>query len=210
MTNRMKIFKYILLGLLGLLSIALFYIQITPIPKKIIESEEQALSDSLNSGSSFVCIIESEKRIYHIGESPKIKVKIFNNTDSTVCLVGSVDGSEIGVRAPTCSFKIEHNFWGEQEHHIHGFCASLNPIRDEEYQMIESGNYFDPYMEIDYLGYWSPSMLEWDRFLKPGIYKFRFIYSTKVEGFGSLGHKSDIIPKIELISNELTLKYKII
>lgn len=170
------------------------------------------------------CSISSLKSTYKMGEAPAIRVRIRNESDQAVYLVGSLDGSEAGMRYPHCGFEIRDST-GQLVEPRYARCGNTNPLRPADFVRVAPRSVFDPYMEIDYGGFFGSYLLTLGRktFSKPGRYKLRFHYSSanpKLEdwlGDGKLGQDrgrdqklTDLlrkVPKLDIESNELEVAF---
>jgi hypothetical protein len=162
----------------------------------------------------FEAIITSDKNVYKIGEIPKIHVSIQNNSGKDVYLIGSLDGSDLKMRSPFCYFTIEKpiNF----DHPI-ARCGNMNPLREDDFVLVKSGETFDPYQK-GFFGSYKFDIKE--NFQFNGTYRITFYYSTKSrklnEYFGDdygidkekVKQLFKKVPHIELTSNTLEIEFK--
>lgn len=205
-----------------------------------IEKEKAEIKKRKSFSNSLTCILKAKKRIYKIGENPEFQIEIVNKTDSSFNLVGSLDGSGIGIRLPICMFFVKHQMFGKLDRR--GFiCGNVNSIREVEFKKVQPHNSFDPYQKIDDYGYFSSYNMSWEQFLVPGIYNVKFLYSTMNKNsylnwsiekdtsltnwyfdngkeevyYGILNQERiidslwNLVPEIELESNEISIQYKI-
>ena len=197
----------------------------------------------LNNNDSFVCILKSEKEIYKIGEKPELNIEIINKTDSSVILVGSLDGSDIGWRLPFCMFSVKHQIFGYTSKYSFG-CANVNNFREKDFVEVATNSGFNPYEHIDDMVFFSSYQIQSDQFWIPGNYQIFFIYSTlnndsifwsndkllsidstmkewyfeqgrEQEYYHELKHINkldslwNLVPKMDIVSNPITIKYRL-
>ena len=216
-----KIGKFLLFLILTFL-IIIAVNQINWVSHTTIKSENEQIEAIKNNTDSIVCILKANKRKYKVGEIPDIEVEIINKTDSTILMVGSLDGSDLGVRYPISQFLVKHQAFGNVEFPT-SFCPMLNKTRALDFKRVESGFSFNPYEAIDDYGFFTPQNLAGHNFIIPGIYTLSYYYSTiKVKGlylrttnepvfreaepFHNLWRQ---VPKIELKSNTITIEYNL-
>ena len=167
------IFKYLLIFLVSLL----LFNQSVWVTKSTIEVESLEMDELRNNIDPFVCILSTSKRKYKVGDKPVLNVEIINKSDSAVLMVGSLDGSDIGIRLPICKYTVKHQILGDIS--TTGFqCGNVNPIREFDFKEVPAEARFDPYERVDDYSYFSSRSTFWDQFLIPGIYKLKFRYST--------------------------------
>jgi hypothetical protein len=129
---------------------------------------------------------------YQVGDSPSFGLRIRNDSEETVYLVRSLDGSTIGRRYP----KIEASVKGPPG----GFqvpdqtrCGHLSGIGSRDFVIVHPGESFDPF-ELP----WNTNRIQVGHFTKPGRYIVRFTYSTAEadvrEWLGPLGHT--VLPEV--------------
>lgn len=211
MKSIMKIIGALLLLGIGFILFNLF----SSVSQETINIEDEQIKARLNKKNTVECVLIANKRKYSIGEPPSLSVKIINQLDTAIILVGSLDGSELGQRPPKCYFDIRHQLIG-QIRNSSFYCATFNRLRKEEFKIIESGQTFDPYEHIDDHGYFHAQSLEGENFNLPGIYKITFHYSTSKNNREQLYNeqtKNEImelwnkVPELELKSNTITIEY---
>jgi len=213
-----KLIKILILLIIGFVMIN----HLVNVSKQTIEIERLEIQELLKKENSIICVLEANKIKHRIGETPDINVKIINKLDSTILLVGSLDGSDLGVRPPISQFEISHKFIGKKQFYSNSrYCAFLNPLRKEDFVYVEPNETFNPYMKIDELGYFSSQNTQGMYFLIPGIYEFTYYYYSKKVGTILLDQNFDIsseteskilweqVPNLELSSNTISIEYNI-
>ena len=234
-----KAFKYIGFSILIIVILFILINQLTGLSDSTLKSDAEEIENLLNSKDSYVCILKTKKKIYKIGEKPELYIEIKNNTDSTTLMVGSLDGSDLGMRLPTCLFYVGHQIFGNLNR-MRNIDININNFRELDFINLQPNSGFDPYGK----GFFSSYQVEENQFLIPGVYNIRFFYSTindeyiiinnksllqisqsKKEWYFKKGREKDyykelkhlnkldslwnLVPKIELKSNTITIKYKI-
>ena len=175
--------------------------------------KENNFSDS----DSFKCTLAIEKNKLQMGDLPQLTVSIINNSGKDVYLIGALDGSEFNMRMPECRFVIQKpkvdtmpGLW---------LCANTNPLKEENFVKVYSGETFNPYDDVYAHGFFSSIQLtRKENFRNPGKYKIQFCYSTKSEGIkeflgdgeanAAMKKMFDSVPKIELKSNWVEFEIK--
>jgi len=152
--------------------------QLQWVSQSTIQSESEKINFLEQNKDAFVCVLKANKRKHQIGEKPDIQVQILNKTDSTVLMVGSLEGSEYEFRLPFSRFIIEHELFGAVKSTFFG-CAMTNPLKESNFESVNSKSGFDPYGEqYNY----SAQNLKASHFLMPGIYHIKYYYSTIEDG----------------------------
>lgn len=195
--------------------------QCSSVAKETILNEQRQIQERLEQSNTIVCTLSAGKRKYKIGESPELKVEIINKLDTSIVMVGSLDGSEIGFRPPISYFNVRHKLIGNPWS-FSLYCANVNPLRLEDFKILESNQGFDPYERVDDYGYFSAQQLEGINFYIPGIYEVTYHYSTAKETkdneseqiFDSptetrLSNLWNKVPNLELTSNTITIEYNL-
>lgn len=191
------------------------------VSEESIIDEGVRIKERKKQSNSIVCILNTNKRKCKIGESPELTVQIINKLDTSITMVGSLDGSEIGFRPPISYYKVRHKLIGKPWRSSK-FCATVNPLRIEDFKIVERNQAFNPYEKIDDYGYFRAQQLEGINFYVPGIYELTYHYSTrkKLNGneveqvFDSRMKKElielwDKVPNLELTSNTITIEYNL-
>ncbi len=177
--------------------------------------------NEISNTQTLKCVLSFDKPIYKIGEIPKLKVEIVNETCDDIYLIGSLDGSDIKWRMPYCYFtiikpKIDTIFQSR--------CGNMNPLRINDFRQIKAGEKFDPYENIDDYGFFPDhATTQPETFKNPGSYKIQFHYTTKSDNirdfigkFGQLGNRSDSaaikslfskLLKTDIVSNEIEVRF---
>ena len=167
------------------------------------------ISTSTSSqGEVLACSLASDKQTYHIGEVPKLSVRITNLTDRELCLIGSLDGSDCGWRYPHCSFEIATPYGRPR---WPGRCGNTNPLREKDFVKVSPGGLFDPYQQIDEYGFFHNALISERTFKSAGEYRLRFVYCTGPKGAAAgdnpLAELIAQVPKVRLVSNEITVRF---
>ncbi len=220
----MKLLKTIvqLLGLVFILLIGfVLFNHFSSIDQKTIDSEVLRLNELLDEKNAIVCTLEARNRVYRVGQPPDLKVRLINKLDSPILLVGSLDGSELGIRRPLSYFEVRHAQLGDLWHQS-AYCINVNPNRVEDFKSVNSMDEFNPYASIDDYGYFSAQRLEGTNFYFPGIYEITYHYSTskKLKDANlnplfisntnvQLDELWEQVPIIELMSNTVTIEYNL-
>lgn len=170
-----------------------------------------------NKEINISCTISATAKIYKVGTLPLIQVEIVNNTSEDIYLIGALDGSGTKRRMPYCYFTIEKP---RPDTIIYQGCGFSNPLRIEECRLVKSGGTFNPYTQIDSLGYWTDNTINRkETFRNAGLYKIQFHYSTNSEDIHSFLGSWDMnpeipklkkliekVPKLELASNIIEIE----
>jgi hypothetical protein len=158
------------------------------------------------------CVIRAEPTCVQ-GSVPKITVRLTNETESDIYLVGSLDGSEGTWRYPHCYFEVTGPDGAIADHFARG-CGYTNRLREEDFFMVPPGGEFDPYQSIDDHGFFSAYLLSRHTFRATGKYHIRFVYSTLsgdiAQWRGQSAATNDkivamfsLVPKLAVKSNEI-------
>jgi hypothetical protein len=163
------------------------------------------------------CILRGE-RTCELGKTPNITVELINQTNKEIYLVGNLDYSDYGMRYPYCYFEITGPDGESADRRRGPGCGTMNPLRVEEFVKVPPGGTFNPHQKIDRYGFWSSRQLSPDTFREPGVYRIRFLYSTKNNTIDQwAGSSSEVaanaeimrlfnqVPKVEVHSNEFVL-----
>jgi hypothetical protein len=166
------------------------------------------------------CSIKSDKTVYSLGETPRIDVRIKNEGDKPVLLVGSLDASDVKWRYPYCYYTIT----GQNGDPINtgvGRCGMMNALRRNDFVRVEPGATFNPYMDIGPTGFFSSGQINAYAFQNPGIYRITFHYDTSSNDMRQWEAWDDVeaapgkpsirtlwkqVPKTTLVSNTLTIE----
>jgi len=187
---------------------------------RVVNPQGAAASTQAEPQADLSCTISSDKATCQLGEVPKITVRITNNTQQDVFLVGSLDGSDCKWRYPHCYFTIEQPD-GKLTPVAYGRCGMMNGLRAENFVKVAPKGSFDPYMRIDF-GFFPSSQIRKKTFSRPGLYKLRFVYSTECDDIkkwlgSAAGHWEknkdpelaglfERVPKLTLEGNEITIQ----
>ena len=142
-------------------------------PSTIVTS----ISNKAQSVNTISCRIVSDQTVYKVGQVPKINVELLNQTDSSIYLVNSLEGSCDKSRFPHSYFKIEKLGDGKYRTRIHGKCGNMGDLQVENFSKIKHGGVFNPYLPLDNS---SPDykINDRDNFVGKGKYKITYYYST--------------------------------
>ena len=166
------------------------------------------------------CTLQSDKKLYKVGELPKFNVEIINNSEKDIYLIGSLDGSAIKGRFPYCYYSI---LKPKPEKINSTRCGNMNTLRPNDFKLVKAGQKFNPYEHIDIHGFFDDNVTtNLETFKHVGIYKIRFYYSTNSTKFDDfLGDKPfrkndsnsviihgffKSVPKVEIASNEIEIR----
>ena len=222
----------IVLILVGIRTSRNIYSEIFPIEEKVYNE----INELLKIDSGIVCILIPQKTYYRIGEKPQVDVLIINRTDSTIYLPNSLDGSSNLTRLPFCDIKILNkekvgNFIDLNPNPIIESDLQqlrpndcFNPIRNYKLEIMhfesDSLLFNMPYTQTQLSGPWLPNGLNAKNYLIPKNYNIQFVYSTKDstlhdwnihENYTNFNlTKLDSIPRINIKSNIVTLKYRLL
>ena len=167
----------------------------------------------------FECAISADRDTYRVGQTPKITVRITNKSAKEIVLVGALDGSALGWRAPQCNLEIL-DLKGKPVAPLPKGCLNLKGLGTSDFVPVPPGEAFNPFGE----GFFPPAQIQPFFFpiRKPGTYIVRFRYTTspRIEDyFGAerlrAAHTAtpeiqrlfERVPKVDLKSNELILKF---
>jgi hypothetical protein len=132
----------------------------------------------VNSASGdIVCKLASLKDRYRVGDQPEISARIINGTEKPIYLVKGLDGSERKARFPHTYYTVSGVEDGFSETRFMN-CGVLNPLRIEDFVIVESGKDFDPHKPIYDYGFSKSGKSAHSRFVKTGSYTFKYHYST--------------------------------
>lgn len=166
------------------------------------------------------CVLTADKKVYKIGELPKLTVKIYNDSKENIYLIGSLDGSDVKWRYPYCYYSIDRPKSVETKLQR---CGNINSLRLQDFKLIQAEQEFNPYESIDDYGFFTDyTTTNTETFKNPGVYKIKFHYSTKSQDInqfmGDKPFRNDPtdslrldsmfrkVPRIELTSNEIVIK----
>jgi hypothetical protein len=152
------------------------------------------------------------------GKVPKITVTLTNQTNADIYLVGSLDASDCKWRYPHCYFEVTGP---DGKSAVQGIarCGNKNTLRIKDFAKVPPRGTFDPYQQIDEPGFFPAHQLSAGTFRTPGVYRLRFVYSTKSDDIGAwagdggraLAANEEImnlfkqVPRVEVRSNEIVL-----
>ncbi len=223
---------YLLYFVIFLIALRIFrQIQRNTIPIEDVVYEE--LNQISQTDTGIVIMLIPNKTYYRIGEKPDLDVLLVNNTDSTILLSSCLDGSSDGTRLPYCDLKILNK---KAKHRP--ICLLPNSLLPSDLKWVPSGKSFNiidghkirrdtsnnsnekPFVRTTLENYWYPRGFEGTNYLLPGNYKVQFHYNTiDTTTFQGWNANEDFelfdtillhqIPKINIKSNIVTLKYRL-
>ena len=117
--------------------------------------------------------IETIKTTYTVGEHPKLKFTVLNNSGSKIILVKSLDGSDCGFRQPQASLQI-FNSKGKILKNSIARCGNTNILQASDFVSIESGKKATLASSL----FLPPGLLT-----EPGTYTVKLHYSTMNDDF---------------------------
>lgn len=175
---------------------------------------EERISNSI----TLDCVLTSDKKVYKVGELPKFSIGISNDTNKDIYLIGSLDGSDVKWRYPYCYFSIEKPTPIPDTLMV-GRCLTLNPLRVADFKLVEVGQKFNPYENIDGQGFFRDyAATNKETFKQKGVYKIKFHYSTRSQNLSDFRTykttKTDSlqiedyfkkVPKVEIESNKIEI-----
>lgn len=166
------------------------------------------LSLAAYSQSGITCSIKAKKLSIPVGKTPEVELLLHNNTDSTVVLINSLDGSSYKWRYPYAYYTIELMGDTSYRSHLHGRCGNMDGISSRDFFELKAHSSINPDKIPDY--YFSDFLLkDPENFKKPGKYRIVFHYSTKEKNIGSYGGDGRydvLLAQIELEQYEIELK----
>jgi hypothetical protein len=172
--------------------------------------------------AALTCTLKSDKIKYRVGELPKFKVEIANNTGKDIYLLGSLDGSDIKWRMPYCYFSIEKPI-PDTLRFVR--CGNMNTLKSHDFKLVKAGAKFDPYERVGDYGFFTDFIITNSQsFKKAGFDKGKFHYSTNSQNIddfmGDRPFQQDKVkaqkleallrqmPKVEIVSNEIELSFE--
>ena len=178
--------------------------------------------NSLTKTATLTCTLKSDKTKYKIGELPDLRVEIVNNTGEDIYLIGSLDGSDVKWRMPYCYFTIQKP---KPDTIQVARCRNMNPLRNEDFVLVKTGQKFNPYKNVDPYGFFTDyTITNNETFKNPGVYKIQFHYSTnshdlakflgdrlpKADSTDSLKLSSlfNKVLKVDIVSNEIEIRFE--
>lgn len=156
--------------------------------------------------------------VCRVGSMPRLTVTLRNNTKHDIYLVGSLDASSTKGRYPHCFFEITTPLQTQIGYKFVG-CGQIGGIWDKSFVHVPSSGEYNPYTlpnfpEEPRSGYASShQLLPW-HYIVPGVYRFRFIYSTAQHDISwwlgtnhadvsTFYHLFRQVPKCHVVSNEV-------
>jgi len=118
--------------------------------------------------------LNSDKKVYKLGEAPKIKSIIKNIGDQSIVLIHALDGSNDSSRYPILKFHIYRN---DTLLENKGFrCGNLDGIPFDAFISLKAGESFDPNLSAPSV--YREHLLDSTTFQSRGKYKINFYYCT--------------------------------
>jgi hypothetical protein len=133
-----------------------------------------AYAEPIPANKDVSCTIESLKKQYILGQSPKFNFKVKNHLEKPILLVKILDGSDCDFRQPQGSFQVFGPDGKAIQYGI-GRCGNTNPLEKSDFVWIKPGEE----MKLAQYGL----SLGHAQFKKAGIYKIKFNYSTLNDDF---------------------------
>jgi hypothetical protein len=227
--------SYILIFVITLIAWRIFnQIRTNYIPYS--EKDYDKISEFLDIDTGIVAILIPNKKYYRIGENPDFDLIFINRTDSVIYLPGSLDGSPNKTRLPYCDFEVLNRKINKRG----TIDVTPNPLIKEDLVRLEPNESFNAFNNKTLIfrnnGYdslfnsqiynnsihdfWSPFEFGHKRFIWPGKYELRIIYSTIPDTNIFAGWNTseiheindniiDSIPKFETKSNIVTIRYSL-
>jgi len=123
------------------------------------------------------CSVLTTKSHLVLGDYPTATVQIRNNSSHSTILVGSLDGSSRLGRYPHAYFEVKGPEGGV---HTMGLptCGLLNPLRAEDFVVLQPGASFNPHESGAGSGFVPDTSLGRVTLSEPGEYTLVFHYST--------------------------------
>lgn len=164
------------------------------------------------------CELSSDKKVYKKGELPKLTVKIINDSEQDIYLIGSLDGSDVQWRFPYCYYSITGP---RPKNTAQGRCGNMNTLRVKDFKSVKAGETFDTYETIDGYGFFTDHIAtDKETFKTPGEYRIQFNYSTNAKSISDFTgdhsrYNTDslqidsmfkAVPRVELKSNEIVIR----
>ena len=133
--------------------------------------------------SDIACSISSDSSSYQKGHAPKITVEMKNNSESSIQLVKSLDGSAERMRSPFAYFKIEKI--GDTSYKVERYprCGNINGLDTTDFVTVNPGEIFNPYYPSKGGIFSDHKINDGTNFIKTGKYKITFHYSTNEPDF---------------------------
>jgi hypothetical protein len=171
------------------------------------------------NGSSLTCRLKCDKTKYKVGEVPKFKVEIVNNSGKDIYLIGALDGSDVKWRMPHCYYTIQKP--GPDTIHFER-CGNMNSLKPQDFRFVKAGSKFNPYENIGDYGFFTDfTTTNSETFKSRGIYKIQFHYSTNSQNIkdfmGDRPLQQDRVtmqklvsllkqvPRVDIVSNEIEI-----
>lgn len=181
-----------------------------------------AFSNKEKSGKKYPldCVLTCNKTTFKIGEVPMLEVKIKNDGNSDICLIGALEGSDDKRRMPYCYYTIEKP---KPDTVRFTRCGNSNPLRAADFKIIKRNSTFNPFEHVDDYGFFTDYLSsQTETYRNPGIYKIQFHYSTNSDSikkfmgnFGFWDKRDDStlikelftkVTKVDLVSNTIEIK----
>ncbi len=135
-----------------------------------------AFIPQLVSNKDLVCILSAENLEIKLGELPKLKLTITNNSKQPIYLIGLLDGSGSEQRMPYYYFIINKP---KPDSIFFPRCKLLNPLKKEDFIRVNPGESFNPYARNNQSDWvYDHSISQKETFKNAGVYKISFQYNT--------------------------------
>jgi hypothetical protein len=190
---------------------------------------------TMGQTTGFTCSLASDRATYKVGEAPQFTIRIRNGTDSTVQLVKMLDASDMQWRYPYSYYEVSRIPSRQQVKAGAGIirCGNVDGISPTDFVAVAPGKEFSPYenQSAVYTNLWVPGA---GHFSKKGRYRIVYHYATDELDFrkwlgdmawswfdpktGQINpsHQAQYqqlmtlfskVPKVNLVSNELTVEF---
>lgn len=146
--------------------------------------------DSNITKTDIILNIKSDKKIYQLGEKPKIEVRLINKSNKTLNFFTSLDGSSDSLRYPYAGFKIFRND-SLLKHHYLISCGNMDGISKKCFFSVKRNQFFDPQNQAPWV-YQDKIINDSMTFSNIGKYQVMYFYSTNQDTLsGWLGWNVD-------------------
>jgi hypothetical protein len=191
---------------------------------------------TMGQATGITCSLSTDRTTYKVGEAPRFTIRIRNGSDSTVQLVKMLDASDVQWRYPYSYYEVSRVPSQQRVKAEAGMvrCGNMDGISPTDFVAVAPGQEFSPYANQPavYTDLFIPGARQ---FTKKGRYRIVYHYATDELDFrkwlGDLaGYWFDPrtgqiipsyheqyqqllalfskVPKVNLVSNELTLEFQ--
>jgi hypothetical protein len=186
--------------------------------------------------NGITCTLSADKASYKAGEVPRFTVRIRNERDSTIQFVKVLDGSDMQWRYPYSYYEVGKlaGRKSAKPKQVLIICGNMDGISATDFVATAPGQQFNPYQDQSAV-YTAAAMPSASDFSKRGRYRVVYHYATnepdfrkwmgdmatewfdwqtglispsKKERYEQLETLFAKVPKLNLVSNELLLKFK--